>query len=304
MATKSMFIEEIKKSAKNKSILGFSVFYSVEGVEVTSDKLRKVFKTAKVSDEFLPPQITQKKAFTKCLEKLKKTPGIMVRKIKAPNGGERPNLFAYRVVSEKLTTDNIQVGDHEFHHDTEYEKDNLIIFDREEGSISFHVRKFKKEVKEAFEEIYENQIYYTRDIRRMLDEAVVRLGGIKIIQRGGGWFVPLTNYNILGSIEDACRNIPGIVKFLALPIARNKQSEERTKKVAIDTIKDQLSGYEEELKDFDWESPKAHIALRNKIEKFGQLRTLAQLHADNLRFDAEDIEVRINKMEKVIANGG
>jgi len=307
MSTKTLFIDEMKKSAKNRKILGFSVHYSVERVDITRDDLETAFDDAGLDDTFLPRHVTMKKAFTRCLGKLAKEPGIILRKVMTAE--MNPDLVVYRIVSESTEDASIDVEGYSVERDTVYTKDNLVVFDKKDHTIAFEGSMYRAQIKRAFKEIFDSQLYSTRDIRRMLDDIMIRLGSVKIVSRGGGYFAPMGDYDILGDVETMCRNINknlttkvSGVTFLALPIARNKEGEERTKKLAINDIKSQLVKLKEEIDTIDIESPRVDVTLRKKLEEFTNLRNIVAVYSANLKFDAEDIENDIDELESAIMN--
>jgi len=296
MASISYYVDEIKKAAKNKKVMGYCATFSVEGVEIQRNEVEKLFKKVGLDSELLPREVTPKRAFTKCINNLRAMKGIIVRQV-AVNGGDEDKIVVHRIVSETMDAANVTAGDVEITTDANYHKDNLIVYDKENGTLKFEGAKYRKEIKEAFAEIFAKQLLNTHDIRRMIHNAVIRLGGIRLISRGGGFFVPVSDYTTLGKLEKICTALPGRVRFVGLPIARSEEAVEQVQTSAMMELEEKLLEIEEALENADQESTRFHLVARNKLADVKSLQQLTQLHAQNLRFDAEELEER---MEKII----
>jgi len=274
---------EIQK--QNAPILGEICFWTLADISITRDELENLFNKYGLDKKYLPPVVSDKKAFSRALKDLeKKEKEKMVRKI-----ADNEDIIAYCIVDEIADQNNI---------DVDYELVDAIIFNKKEQNIKLKLNKVDyKWIEENFE--YFKTIYTVDDIRAMIVKVLKSINSILIRKHGGVYFVPKNSISELNKLKNIINEI-GSSKFYTLAI----YDIEETKKTAIKLFKeDFLSELKESAEHvIELINKDAHSRyIQNSIEKFKKSIEKLSMFKTLLQFEAEDIEEIIKSYQEKIS---
>ncbi len=269
---------------QNAPILGEICFWTLADVSITREDLENLFDKHGLDKKYLPPVVSDKKAFSRALKDLeKKEKEKLVRKI-----ADNEDIIAYCIVDEIADQNNI---------DVDYELVDAIIFNKKEQNIKLKLNNVDhKWIEQNFE--YFKTIYTVDDIRTMIVKVLKNINSILIRKHGGVYFVPKNSISELNKLKNIVNEI-GLSEFYTLAI----YDIEETKKTAVKLFKEDFLSELKETADHVIEliNKDAHSRhIQNSIEKFKKSIEKLSMFKTLLQFEAKDIdEIIKNYQEKI-----
>ena len=275
----------IQIQKQNAPILGEICFWTLADVSITREDLEKLFDKHGLDKKYLPPVVSDKKAFSRALKDLeKKEKEKLVRKI-----ADNEDIIAYCIVDEIADQNNI---------DVDYELVDAIIFNKKDQTIRLKLNKVNhKWIEENFE--YFKTIYTVDDIRAMIVKVLKSINAILIRKHGGVYFVPKNSIAELDKLKGIVNDI-GASEFYTLAI----YNIEETKKTAIKLFKeDFLSELKESAEHvIELINKDAHSRyIQNSIDKFKKSIEKLSMFKSLLQFEAEDLDKIIREYQEKIS---
>lgn len=274
----------IPTQKQNAPILGEICFWTLTNVSITRENLEDLFDKHGFDKKYLPPVVSEKKAFSRALKDLeKKEKEKLVRKI-----ADTEEHIAYCIVDEIADQNNI---------DVDYELVDAIIFDKKNQTIKLKLNKVDHNwIQNNFE--YFKTIYTVDDIRSMIVKVLKDINSILIRKHGGVYFVPKDSIAELDKLKNIVNEI-GSSEFYTLAI----YDIDETKKTAIKLFKeDFLSELKENAEHIiELITKDAHARhIQKSINNFKKSIEKLSMFKSLLQFEAEDIDKIIKGYQEKI----
>jgi len=274
-------------SRKGGDRIGSYLWWSLRDVEVTRNKLRRLFTRAGLDHAYLPAPIVGHAAFRKAIAACKHGDrGLLLRPIT-----ETPQEIIYGVVREDVD---------EGAEDLAYRVRAKIVYRKrtETCVVRGGASPVAREVRRLFADYKTTYIHI--DIRRWIIKLVHdQMNALTLKSNGGVYFIPDLYTGILTKVGAIVDGLPGQSRFTITPIFDSKETTANLGPATQDALAEELATIQEEIEAFK-EKPPRRDTLRRRLDEFTALKGRAQLYADMLQFTADDLIEGITDLDTVV----
>jgi hypothetical protein len=254
--------------------VGSTVWWTIHENEIARPDLEVILKDT-LGSAFIPREPQKKRAVRLALIALEEAG--LIRKIR-----DDDVLTAYQLVHEHTDVQNL---------DIEFEKKNLVVWDKSKGELDIRYKYKATKIKELFDRYA--SVYTQDDFRSIAIRFVKDNAGVTLRESGGIYFLPG---------EEAVEKLEGFLDsvgadFYGLPIldcglAKKQLFEhvqvemERDVELAAERVKEMIAS------DRTRES-----TFVSQIDSFKKLRGKCEMYSELLKADAEVIADKIEKLQ-------
>ena len=303
-------VKEMQKSlASGNSVIGFLVWYDCENAHITPTNLENLFSKHSMPQDSkgkfldLPEAIKPKNAFQKAcrLAMVKDSSDSTARRSITKLIVDGMGKIVYGIVDLDVN-ERAESIDPDFSDRVWMDKGNYTVqFDKG--------HQIAKKVKLIFDTLCGE--YTTRDISRMIVDAMDRMAALSLRKAGVVYFVPVANEGQLIALQGVVNDI-GQCNMQIFALGDDSVGGKFANKSGVTAAaKSHVNGKIEEmkadiavLKESMLEGSVKGKSVQNSIDvrmaRFRELKSKCQILADALRIRAEDLEGDLNSIETMI----
>lgn len=280
-------LEKLQKKIGSHPLLGAMVYWSFSDVDIPAQELQDAFEEHGI--EYRLPNVTGRRALTKALTILKKAQKEkMIEKIL-----EDEDQVVYAVLDKEVDRDRMEL---------EVENLNAVIFNKATQDLEFKFSgdAVSEQVKELFQEL--QGTYNAEDMRRLVKRYVTKLGCIMLRERGGVYFVPVTQ---LKEVERLSKMVDATFRDSHVSFLGIVDTERTQQTVGRDFKREMLADVETAAQELvnllDTNEEVRASTLQVRLDRYRFMHDKIEVYSELLRTDAKKIDTRVRKMEKVVA---
>ena len=276
-------LEAYAEEVKNFPLLGYTTFWNVREVSVEEDALKSIYANCGL-EKYFPEHVSPRKSFWRALQDIgKKHPDLLIRKI-----GENDEKIAYGVVAESQKFENL---------DLKYRIECHVIFTKGTCDV-----KFSDETHPAateFKSLYEmyRTHFVSHDIRKAILDAITKMDSLDIRKQGGVYFVPVTHSDLISKFANLVSQL-GDSTLAALPLIDTQRARQEMFRAFLEQATVELNEAEEEIRLMKDEMNVRKDTVERRLKHFKELRNKASMYVELFKGKADDIEERIQGLEK------
>lgn len=243
----------LQASDAMKKPIGSICMWTLEGAIVSVDELLQLCDQHRLPDDYRPPPISKRQAFSKALDETKATSDGYV--VKQKNNGPIVTAFVYKRTPEVI--------------DLTCE----IYFEKQSGEVTVDKQtSFAKTMLSYYTAL--SDYYVTVDFIRLLTANMGKLGGIQLRSKGGSYFIPPTPLllklrSVIGAI--------GKSRLSVYPVYRDPTTIEDLGREVKCAFQAEIQLLNQELDDFK-NNPPRRDTLKRRISEVQQLAHKAQTY--------------------------
>jgi len=280
-----MNFHELQESQHNVGLhggshLGTLLWWSLNNSRIHHAALEDLARKYGLDSRYLPSPVKPVGAFRRAWRhaSTRLEPGFMLRQIADTNDSIVVGLVEERADNAVL--------------DLNYTTQARISFDKVSGTLKCdcqHVT-FSKVL-----ELYQHHLAHTTQDVRFILSAFVRESGVSLRQHGGTYFIPSKCRATLDAVSCVVSECGQNVVY-QLPIFDSPQVKSTLTNVTLDSLDNEILALRAELEGFDDKTRDS--TMEKRLSRFDELRSRVALFSGVLSFSADDLNTKIDTVQK------
>lgn len=276
----------IREGAQEFPILGFVVWWSISGFRVPHGEFVRHLQALDIDTKLYGKKATDK--------------AVLTQAVKEEIKGSRRTKYHKKIKDDdKTTTFGIQVETIDTENtNVEASTETKIIMEKG-GQKSGAQIKIEGPGRDAIlKRVSEFNGTYTGDQFRLMIRKFIELTcqGVGIRDRGGVYFVPVTNETELRKIEQLAKFLPDCATEI-VPVTDLKEAKRTMYKAFVLDFNNEIAAFSKELDSMQAGTVGKRL-LANRIEEFKALRAKAEMYGDLFQTLTGELIDKVNGLEK------
>jgi hypothetical protein len=286
-------VSESMRRMRSEHSIGDLLMWKIDNAEISRADLETLLAKRGISNEWMPTEIRSKVAARKAISKVRKdleegTLKVLVRKIR-----ETDKEVRYALIDEAADTDAARL---------DYSERNQVIFNKTDATIEFKGDEID-EIQEKF--LYYSTIYTQREILMLIENIVMRWGGIPMNDGSGMYFMPVAVRDITdalyGLLNEDLNGTYGKSFLRPLGITNKEEDKREMGEVVRSNVTDELLAAREKLDELLEKEVPTPQSIRFALERYKLAAGKASMYKQLLAINLDEIEESITEGQAKLA---